>query len=79
MNKENFYKYLDHPYINTGHSQQGKTIRKKYIIFDWKYSYVSINWLWVCLSRCDNIKNVWFYDAEDNKKPFICNVQGYKI
>jgi hypothetical protein len=50
------------------------TIKDKYIIYDWKYSYTSIKWLWVALTRCSNIENIYFYDGDDNLTSIKNNV-----
>lgn len=80
MDKNLFNKYLDHSYIKTCHSSQGITIKEKYVIYDWKYNYVSIKWMWVALSRCNNIDNIFFYDGEDNlnSMKYDINISSYK-
>jgi hypothetical protein len=69
LNEQLFNKYLDKNYVKTVHASQGCTIRKKYIIYDWKYSYVSIKWFKVAITRATDIDNVYFYDGEDNQYP----------
>ena len=80
LNEQLFNKYLDKNYVKTVHASQGCTIRKKYIIYDWKYNYVSIKWFKVALSRTNDIDNVYFYDGEENSKPlkYSVNIEGYK-
>lgn len=75
-----FNKYLDHSYIKTCHSSQGITLKDKYIIYDWKYSYCSIKWLWVAITRCNNIDNIYFYNGEDNINSLKndVNINSYK-
>jgi hypothetical protein len=56
------------------------TIHEKYVIYDWSLYYASVKWLYVVISRCSNIDNVYFYDGEDNKKPLnqTVNISSYK-
>jgi hypothetical protein len=54
------------------HASQGCTIKSKYIIFDWKYSYVSIKWFKVALTRATDIDNIYFYDSDENKYSLSC-------
>jgi len=56
------------------------TIKEKYIIYDWNFNYASVKWLYVCVSRCSNIENVYFYNGDDNLKPLnqTVNISSYK-
>ena len=80
LNEKMFNKYLDHPYIKTCHCVQGTTIRDKYVIFDWKYFYVSVKWFYTAISRCSNINDIYFYDGDDNIKPlkYDISISSYK-
>ena len=79
MSEYLFNKYFTHPYVKTCHSCQGTTIKDKFIIFDWKYNYVSTKWLYTAISRCSDINNVYFYDGDDNKSfKLSVNILSYK-
>lgn len=80
LNEQLFNKYLDKNFVKTVHASQGCTIKKKYIIYDWKYNYVSIKWFYVAITRCTDLDNVYFYDGEDNEKAlkYQVNIESYK-
>lgn len=76
------------PYALTNHSVQGLTIEDEYTIFDANAPHVDRKWLWVALSRTDNLNKITVYEhsvAELNgltvakRKQYInMKVENYK-
>jgi len=78
-------KYFDYAYANTCHSFQGSSTNDRLTIYDWNCKHVSKEWLWVAMTRCRNLDNVYFYNGpslyaetkkvEDKLKK---KIEGYK-
>jgi len=68
LSKEIIMKKFTLPYCYTCHSAQGVTIENKYVIFDYDNYYVNLKWLYVAITRCTNLNNVYFYIGNLNKK-----------
>ena len=52
---------IRYPYCRTGHSTQGTTIPNRYVIHMYESQQLcSKNWFWTCLTRAQNLKNIYF-------------------
>lgn len=49
------------PHCFTGHSVQGSTIDEAYAIFDLTSPHASREWVWVCITRATDLRNVYLY------------------
>jgi hypothetical protein len=53
-------------YCSTCHSAQGQTLDECITIYDWKFAFISAQWLWTAVTRATSLDNVYFYEyAED--------------
>jgi hypothetical protein len=55
-----------HAYCRTCHSFQGTSLDERLTIFDWKFSHVNRKWLYTAVTRATELKNVLFYDYDEN-------------
>lgn len=63
-------KYFALPYCYTCHSCQGVTIENKYTIFDYNSPFVNLRWIYVAITRCTDINNVYFYTGDIDLKKY---------
>ena len=57
-------------YCSTCHSSQGQTLDECITIYDWKYFFITAQWLWTAVTRATSLDNVYFYkytEGEFNK------------
>lgn len=54
-------------YCSTCHSCQGTSIDENITIFDYKFLYASRKWLWTAITRATELKNVYFFNYEEDK------------
>jgi hypothetical protein len=53
-------------YCSTCHSAQGQTLDECITVYDWKFAFISAQWLWTAVTRATSLDNVYFYEyAED--------------
>ena len=53
-------------YCSTCHSAQGQTLDERITIYDWRFYFISREWLWTAVTRATSLDNVYFYEyAED--------------
>jgi len=63
------------PYCNTVHSIQGASVNNKFVIVDWKESYVDPKWFYTAISRAMDFDGI----KEMNKVTVAkAMIQGYK-
>ena len=55
-----------HNYCRTCHSFQGTSLDERITIFDWKFAHVNRKWLYTAVTRATELKNVMFYDYDEN-------------
>ena len=55
-----------HAYCRTCHSFQGSSLDERLTIFDWKFAHVNRNWLYTSGTRATKLRNVLFYDNDEN-------------
>jgi hypothetical protein len=55
-----------HAYCRTCHSFQGTSLDERLTIFDWKFAHVNRKWLYTAVTRATELKNVLFYDYDEN-------------
>ena len=55
-----------HAYCRTCHSFQGTSLDERLTIFDWKFSQVNRKRLYRAVTRAIELKNVVFYDYDEN-------------
>ena len=55
-------------YCRTCHSFQGSAIEEAMTIFDHKFAYASHKWLYTAVTKATDIKQVYFYDYDENAK-----------
>ena len=55
-----------HHYCRTCHSFQGSSIDSKLTIFDWKFTHASRKWLYTAVTRATHLKNVLFFDYDED-------------
>jgi hypothetical protein len=60
--KKNFI----HNNCRTCHSFQGSSLDCKLTIFDWKFAHASRKWLYTAVTRATHLKNVLFFDYEED-------------
>ncbi len=60
--RENFV----HSYCRTCHSFQGTSLDERLTIFDWKFAHVYRKWLYTSVTRATELKNLLFYDYDEN-------------
>ena len=72
-------------YCSTCHSCQGTSIDENITIFDYKFLYASRKWLWTAITRATELKNVYFFNYEEDKTQtalirtyFEQKVSGYR-
>ena len=53
-------------YCRTCHSFQGTSLDERLTIFDWKFAHVNRKWLYTAVTRATELKNVLFYDYDEN-------------
>lgn len=76
-------------YANTNHSVQGLTIESNYTIFDVNTPYINRNWIWVSLTRTDDLSKVTVFEHPNDevdtlsrskrKQYFEMKISNYKI
>jgi len=66
LTKNIIKKHFTLPYCWTAHSAQGITIPEKYIIYDYRSQHVDLKWLYVSITRCNDLNNVYFYTGQLN-------------
>ena len=83
--KDIIRKHFIFNYCSTCHSTQGQTIDENITIYDWKFYYVTREWLWTAITRATSLDNVYFYEyvePELNRDLiyayFKRRVEGYK-
>ena len=52
------------PYCRTGHSTQGITLNRPYVIHDANYPNLSANWLWTAITRSTTLSDVHFFTGD---------------
>jgi hypothetical protein len=62
--KKNFI----HNYCRTCHSFQGSSIDNPITIFDWRFMHVNRKWLYTSITRATDLKQVQFFDYDENKE-----------
>jgi hypothetical protein len=55
-----------HAYCRTCHSFQGTSLDERLTIFDWRFAHVNRKWLYTAVTRATELKNVLFYDYDEN-------------
>jgi hypothetical protein len=55
-----------HHYCRTCHSFQGSSLDAKLTVFDWKFAHVNRKWLYTAVTRATELKNVLFFDYNEN-------------
>ena len=74
-------------YATTCHSFQGHSVKERITIHDYTHFHATRNWLYVAITRCTDLNNVYFYKPKEeektiNTKPyeiyFKSKIQGYK-
>ena len=76
-------KYFKLPYANTVHSLQGNSINEKYVICDYTSKYVDAKWLYVAISRCTDLNNIYFLKTQlynfNEEEVLTKLINGYKL
>lgn len=77
------------PYANTNHSVQGLTIEEDYTIFDANTPYINRQWIWVSLTRTDDLNKITVFEhsrdevkqlsASKIRQYFTMKVENYKL
>ena len=61
-------KHFTHSYCRTCHSFQGSSIDKAISVVDWNFVPVNRKWLHAAVTRARDLKNVQFFDYDEDKE-----------
>lgn len=61
LNIKNIRESFIFSYCVTGHCVQGSTLKGSICIFDYKMHFVSLDWLYVVITRAENLEDIYFY------------------